>query len=186
MDPTKKARLIANVMNASFTKSELLSYHKNVSDLDGPEELIEAIQERLRSDYPAAANAAFGKKSDEAIEILTKVAAKLGEEFDLSRNTVKSHVKVGGYEQTGEHYLCRYISYKNEENLGTQLTLSQLTSESQMIITVGTYRTNATKENFRDEHLFALGELEQAVEKYRAHLSHLGAKPLLRGNRETE
>jgi hypothetical protein len=178
MDPTKKAKLIANVLTAAFTKSELLSYHKNVSDLDGPEELLEAIQERLRRDFPAAANAAFGKKSDEAMEILTRIAAKLDEEFDLSKNSVKSHVKVGGYEQTGEHYLCRYISYKNEENLGIQLTLSQLSLESEMFVTVGTYRTNASKENFRDEQSFALGELEQAVEKYRGHLSHLGARAL--------
>lgn len=177
MDSKRLAELIANVLDDPFTKAELLTFYKNVAERDGPQELLEAIEERLRRDFPAAANAAFGKKSDEAMEILTRVAEKLSQEYDMSKNTVMPHVKVGGYEQTGEQYICRYISYKNGENRGVQLTLFQLAADSELLATVGTYRTNAKKENFRDEKTYPFGELEQAVERYRGHLAELGAAP---------
>ncbi len=176
MDPLKLAARLDSLNNGVFTKAELLSYYANVEVEDGPQELLEAIEERLRRDFPAAANAAFGKKSDEAMEILTRVADAVTSTMDLSGNVVKSHVKIGGFELKGEHYLCRYISYKNIENLGVQLMLSQLTADSEMLVRVATYRTSAKEANFRHEETFSSAELDRAVERYRAHLVDLGAQ----------
>lgn len=175
MDSEKLAKLIESVGNKPRTKLELLTQYRNVVDCNGPRELLEAIEERLRRDFPRAANAAFGQISEEAMDILGKVAEKLSAQFDLSSNTVLSHVKVGGYEQTGQQLICRYISYKNRENMGVQLTLSQQELASEMVATVSTYRTNAKIDNFRNEKVYSMGELDQAVEHYRQHLLALGA-----------
>ena len=176
MNPIKLAARLESVNTGSFTKAELLSYYTNVEVEDGPQELLEAIEERLRRDFPAAANAAFGKKSDEAMEMLTRVADTVTSTMDLSGNVVKSHVKIGGFELKGEHYICRYISYKNKENHGVQLMLSQLTADSEMLVREATYRTSAKEANFRHEETFPHGEVDRAVERYRAHLVELGAQ----------
>jgi hypothetical protein len=131
----------------------------------------------MRTDFPRAAKKKFGAKTLEVVEMLTQLYEETAAMFDLSGNTVKNHVKTGGTEQTGQEYICRYISYKNGENVGTQLTVTQLTAASELEVTVEYYQTNAGAENFRRPERFAIGEFDRAAALYRSNLLEVGVAP---------
>ena len=95
----------------------LLRFHENVERFQGVDEvqredLIQLIEERLRTVSPSAATKVFGPKDSEAREFLEQVFLRTCSDFDLSQNQVRNGVKTGGGMIAGRKHVDVYISYK--------------------------------------------------------------------------
>ena len=55
------AKIIANIRSGSLTEKGLTNLHNNVQGKNLPG-VVDAIEERMRGQYPKAANRLFGKK----------------------------------------------------------------------------------------------------------------------------
>ena len=108
------------------------------------------------------------------MEVLTHLSTELRTDFDFSANKVENHIKTGGHEISGTAFLCRYISYKNADNQGAQITLEQSSFDSELLITVDRYQTNAKEHNYRNGLQFGMGQFDAAANLYRQYLEELG------------
>jgi hypothetical protein len=174
MNPEDEAKVIDRAQNKPFTKDALVTYYKNVKERDATPRALKAIEGRLYKDYPAAARALFGAKEEHAMEVLTRLSIDLATGFDFAANKVGNHVKTGGDEISGAAFLCRYLSYKNSDNQGAQITLAQSSFDSELLITVDRYQTNAKEHNYRDGERFAMGDFDAAAQLYRDYLHEIG------------
>ncbi len=174
MDPHKERELIKRAQSASYTEAEFVSWYDNVRARGGSQALLDAIKLRMRVDFPRAASKKFGAKTHEVVEVLTRLREEIATRFDLAENKVGQHVKIGGDEQTGKQYICRYLSFKNDENMGTQITVIQVTAESEIQVVVDYYRTNAGDDNFRQSETFSMNDFKDAALLYQRNLEKLG------------
>jgi hypothetical protein len=177
MDPQKERALIERAQTASYTEAEFVTWYDNVLARGGSAALLDAIRLRMRLDFPRAAKRKFGAKTDEVVDALARLHAQLADSLDLSRNTVGGHVKTGGDEQTGKQYICRYLSYKNDRNLGSQITVTQQAADSEIVVTVDHYRVDPKRESLREPQTFPMGDFDSAAALYRKDLVELGVLP---------
>lgn len=175
MNADDEAKIIHRAENKAFSKDELVSYYENVKARGATPRALKAIEGRLRRDYPAAARSLFGAKEEHAMEVLARLSTELNADFDFTANKVENHIKTGGYEISGTAFLCRYISYKNADNQGAQITLEQSSFDSELLVTVDRYQTNAKEDNYRDGLQFSMGQFDAAANLYRQYLEELGA-----------
>ncbi|WP_323144843.1 hypothetical protein [Massilia phyllosphaerae] len=78
----------------------------------------------------------------------------------------------------GTILLSRYLSYKDQRNFGTLIAVSKETAESEMMVNVEHYQTNAKDANFRDVKTFPFDEFERAAALYESYLvERLGVPP---------
>lgn len=182
MDPYKERELIERAQSAPYTEAEFVSWYDNVRARGGSQALLDAIKLRMRVDFPRAASKKFGAKTLEVVELLTRLREDIATRFNLANNKVGQHVKVGGDEQTGKQYICRYLSYRNDENRGAQITAIQVTAESEIQIVVDSYRTNAREDNFRQSETFSMNEFKDAALLYQSHLEKLGVHRIAPGS----
>lgn len=174
MNADDEAKVIYRTENNAFSRDELVSYYENVRARGATPRALKAIQGRLHRDYPQAARSLFGAKEEHAMEVLTCLSTELNADFDFTANRVENHIKTGGHEISGTAFLCRYISYKNADNQGAQITLEQSSFDSELLITVDRYQTNAKKDNYRNGLQFSMGQFEAAANLYRQYLEELG------------
>ncbi|MDN4051753.1 hypothetical protein QPK32_01470 [Massilia sp. YIM B02763] len=174
MNAHDEAKIIHRVENNAFSKDELVSYYENIKARGATPRALKAIESRLYKEYPQAARSLFGAKEEYAVEVLTRLSIALKADFDFTANKVENHIKTGGHEISGTAFLCRYLSYKNADNQGAQLTLEQATFDSELLITVDRYQTNAKEHNYRNGVQFGMGQFEAAANLYRQYLEELG------------
>lgn len=173
MNAAEQAKLIERGNNCS-TSDKLLTFYENVKTRGATPRVLAAIEERMWREFPTAARLTFGAKEEHVMEVLTRLASELTSTYDFSENKVGNHVKTGGVEISGADFLCRYLSYKNSENQGAQITLSQSSFNSELVITVDRYQTNSRADNFRNGTRFTMEEFDSAVQLYRQYLDELG------------
>lgn len=153
----------------------LLRFHENVERFQGidevqREDLIQLIEERLRSVSPSAATKVFGPKDSEAREVLEQVFLRTCSEFDLSQNQVKNGVKTGGEMIAGRKYIDVYISYKNNDKWRASLAWLQDTPADVPNLRVEKIQVGSQDKTNREEALFTLHQVDLAEEKYRQML----------------
>ncbi|MGJ7918684.1 hypothetical protein ACI48D_24845 [Massilia sp. LXY-6] len=174
MNAEDEAKIIQRAENNAFSKAELVSYYENAKARGATPRALKAIEGRLHRDYPQAARSLFGAKEEHALEVLTRLSTELNAHFDFAGNKVENHIKTGGREISGTAFLCRYVSYKNADNQGAQITLEQSSFDSELLITVDRYQTNAKQHNYRDGVPFTMGQFDDAARLYRQYLEELG------------
>jgi hypothetical protein len=177
MDPQKERDMIERARTASYTEAEFVTWYDNVLARGGSQALLDAIRLRMRLDFPRAARRRFGARTDDVVEALTRLQAELAGALDLSRNAVGNNVKTGGDEQTGKQYISRYLSYKNDRNLGSQITVIQAAADAEILVTVDYYRVDPKRESLRELQTFPMGDFDSAAALYRNNLIELGVAP---------
>lgn len=171
-------KITALLQSRSFSQEELINLHNNalnykdISDVDR-ETISALIEKRLRVKFPGAAKKIFGAKDTEARETLSRFYEAIETEFDLSANKLKNGLKTGGNVISGEAYLYTYISFKNAENIGAHLALSQHTVENELKVIVHKYKTGGDNSGTLDHHEFGIEKLAQAESIYRDYLSQI-------------
>lgn len=153
----------------------LVRFHENVERFQGideiqREDLIQLIEERLRSVSPSAATKVFGPKDSEAREYLEQVFGQTSSDFDLSQNQVKNGVKTGGDMIAGRKHLDVYISYKNSDKWRAALAWLQDTPADVPYLRVEKLQVGAQDKTNGEEELFAAHQIDLAVEEYRRML----------------
>jgi hypothetical protein len=120
-------RHIERAKNDSFADGGIVRYYEQALALGAGEAVLEAIEVRMRTDFPAAARKLFGAKGEQAEDLLERAQQAVRARFDLSDNGRGNHVMVGGDERrTGEAYLSRYIAYRGKgKKEGAMLGLIQ-------------------------------------------------------------
>ncbi len=159
--------LIDKVKSGRFSEQELINLYRNAEERDAVE-VLEAIKLHMRAKFPRAANRIFGAKQTDAQIKLEGVLARLSEKFDLAKNRVGSRVKAGGEMLSGNLYLDLYISYKNENQDGAALALTQDSVDSELVVNVQRYKTGQGA--FRTEKKFTMDDFPLAEAEYEEHL----------------
>ncbi len=149
-----------------------MQFHVNAERFQGideiqREDLIQLIENRLRSVSPSAATKVFGPKDSEAREYLAQVFWQTSSEFDLSQNQVKNGVKTGGDMIAGRKHVDVYISYKNKNKWRAALTWLQDTPADVPYLRVEKIQVGTKDKTNEEEALFAVHQVKLAEEKYR-------------------
>ena len=120
-------RYIERARNDSFANGGIVRYYEQALALRAGEAVLEAIEVRMRTDFPGEARKVFGAKGELAEDLLERAQHAVRARFDLSQNSRGNHVMVGGDERrTGEMYLSRYIAYRGKgQKDGVMLGLIQ-------------------------------------------------------------
>lgn len=170
MRNSRNDALKEQVRKGKLSECELIALYKNADRL-GEAELQALIVERMRADFPRAANRLFGAKTPEAVSRLEEIYSRVSAKFVLASNKLGNGVKAGGNKRSGEKYIGYYLSYKNASNEGTALSLTQDTEESELKATVSHYKTG--KGSFKQIEEFGMHDFEKAVALYEKHLEQI-------------
>ncbi len=168
MDPQL---LITRIRDGAYDDKELRQLRENCLQRNAGQEVLDAIELRMRLHHPAAATRLFGARQDGATALLQKESERLERTYDLSRNRHERHVKTGGDEQTGARSVYRYISYCNDARQVVELSLRQNTPASSLQACVTRYV--AGQRQAGNERSFAMGRFDEAVVLYEELLRDL-------------
>ena len=172
----KVQKALDRINSKDLSKQELINSFNNINenteitDIER-EELISVVEKKMRIKFPNAAKKMLGSKSKKAQELLQEIFEELKNDFDWSKNKVKSHVKVCGSMISGKEYVCWYISYKNDEGYSTGLSYHQITSEDDPFLEVDYRRVGKDYEKDREVKKFPVQLKDEAVTLFKTHLS---------------
>jgi hypothetical protein len=162
--------MIALVRSGVLSEKELISLSEKNSTAVNAE-----IENKMRDQFPRAANRRFGKPRDDAYEILSGTQQEILAEFDLSKCTLKgTHVKLGGDPREGTKYTQWFVAYKPSRTEGAQLVLEQETRESELVACIKRYHPG---DGWKTERTFLMSDYADAVTQYKQRLRALGAGP---------
>jgi hypothetical protein len=170
MDPQVEAALVARAGTPQLSAEEISSLYETLRRGSGTQASLDKLENRIRKEYPEVASIKLGIKHDPATHALAGLSKDLSGRLDLSGNLVKNGVKLGRDIRDGKMVLNRYLSYKNRQKFGAQITVVKETAESEMTVTVDYYRTSAKDANFRQGKTFPFDEFEQAAALYESYL----------------
>ena len=173
MDEATEEKLIKQARDNPFTAEQIASYYDNVKHRGGTGRVLDAIEARMRKDFAHAATRKFGRKDEEATEILAGILARIEQQFDLGRNELGNHIKTGGDQKTKAHNIYRYLSYRNGDKLGAQLALIKESEDSDIFAMVRFYKTLAGEDNFSDPTSYPVGDIQAYEDAYIALLDKL-------------
>lgn len=171
-------RHIERAKNDSFVDGGIVRYYEQALAARSSEAVLEAIELRMRSDFPREARKVFGAKGEQAEDLLGRVQQEVRARFDLSNNGRGNHVMVGGDERrTGEVYLSRYIAYRGKgEKAGVMLGLIQEHPGAELRARIRSDRVRTPGATPTDQW-FVAGDFLLAQQAYIELLGQLGAPP---------
>jgi hypothetical protein len=102
-------RFIERAKNDEFANGGIVRYYNQALKQAASEAVLEAIELRMRTDFPREARKVFGAKGLQAEDLLARAQEAAGARFDLSNNGRRNHVMVGGDERR-EVLGCRATS----------------------------------------------------------------------------
>jgi hypothetical protein len=102
--------------------------------------------------------------------MLEKLYNSLSTSINFKYNKLKNGVKTGGRMISGEFYIDVYMSYKNSENQGAYISLTQKTINDELIVTVGRYSTHNVNSGVRNESEAGIDAFDDQVKIYQQHL----------------
>jgi hypothetical protein len=175
-------RYIERAKTNSFADGGIVQYYRQALVHKASEAVLEAIEVRMRTDFPAAARKVFGAKGEQAEDLLTRAQEEIRGRFDLSNNGRGNHVMVGGDERrTGDVYLSRYIAYRGKgEKDGATLELIQDHPGAELRARLRSDRVRSPGAKPKDQW-FAAGDFPLAQQAYVALLVQLGVPPSATG-----
>jgi hypothetical protein len=173
------SKLLEKIAGDGLSEAQLGSLYENATDYPEMDEgdrenLIAAIEDKLRSSFPKAAKRRFGPKDEFARNLLEPIFQKSVATFDLSGNKVLNKVKTGGDMMKGIAHVDVYISYKNVRKQRLSLNVRQETAESPPMVVVQTVAIGggAAPTAHAD---YALAEFERAAKIYLHDLAEVVA-----------
>ena len=143
--------------------------YEHITDYER-EVLTEKLVSILRIKFPKQSSRILGNKSRAAQELLEKLLKEIKKDFNLDKNRVGSHVKVGGNMVSGKEFVNWYISYKNSQNLSCGLGYHQLTANDLPYLEV--YKKEVSK-NTKSEPIrknYPLDSEELALKDLKSYL----------------
>jgi len=170
--------LVQKIESDKYSEKQLINLYNNANnkkDLseEDKEILIEAIEKNTRLRFPRAAKRIFGAKESVANTILEKLHQTLSQSTDFSSNKLKNGVKTGGRMISGEFYIDVYMSFKNSDNQGAYISLTQQTIDDELIVTVGRYSTHNADSGVKNESKGGIDSFEEYAIIYQNHLGEL-------------
>lgn len=168
-------RYIERAKTDSFVDGGIVRYYEQALAARASEAVLEAIELRMRTDFPRDARKVFGAKGEQAEDLLGRVQQEVRARFDLSNNGRGNHVMVGGDERrTGEVYLSRYIAYRGKgEKDGVMLGLIQEHPGAELRVRIRSDRVRTPGATPTDQW-FVAGDFLVAQHAYIELLGQLG------------
>lgn len=180
MSENETQRQVENILNmidsGRFDADGLTNLYVNASShakLTEPqrEDIISAIELRLRKDFPRIAKKKFGPTNRETREQLDTYYSGLKDRFDLSNNYHKNGVKLGGHVIAGTAVIDDYISYRNNiTKTNCSFGYKQVDHESPKLITVGMGPVGAIENELPSYQEFPESAFDAAAELFEAYL----------------
>lgn len=166
-------RYIDRAQNNRFEDGGIIRYYEQAVQNRVHEAVVEAIELRMRADFPRSAKTVFGAKGNHAEQLLARVRETVMARFDITSNSLGNHVKVGGDERrTGTAYIYRYLSYRESgQQRGAQISLIQDNPAAELRVKVRSYRVRSAEPD--ELQFFAAGEVDLACEAYLILLERL-------------
>jgi len=112
-------------------------------------------------------------KYDEAMQDLENIWKQASEKFDLSDNTLKSGVKVGGDITNGRQYIDLYISYKRKNRWNAGLAYHQKDKESGPKIIVKKYYKGENTDPNLSRCEFEYENKKDAIDLFIEHIKNI-------------
>ncbi|ANN28307.1 TPA: hypothetical protein RQK39_003528 [Vibrio vulnificus] len=156
---------LINLYNNAFSKQEIDEAEK--------ESLIEAIEKNTRLRFPRAAKRIFGAKESVASQKHESLYVKLASKYDFTRNRLKNGVKAGGRMISGEYYIDVYLSYKNFQNQGAAIALTQENIDAELEVTVKRYCTHNENSGEIKKRTDTMDAFESCANTYDEYLSEV-------------
>lgn len=174
----KTEDLIKRIEEDKFNEKQLINLYNNACskpDIDEVEKesLIEAIEKNTRLRFPRAAKRIFGAKESVASQKLESLYIKLSKKYDLTHNRLKNGVKVGGRMISGEYYIDVYVSYKNFENQGAAIALTQANIDAELEVTVTRYSTHNENSGEIEKRTDTMDAFESCAKIYDDYLAEI-------------
>ena len=170
--------VIENIESNKYNEKKLIVLYGNINKKEGLSEedkevLIEAIEKNTRLRFPRAAKRIFGSKETIASTILEKLDQKLIQSIDYTSNKLKNGVKIGGQMISGEFYIDVYMSFKNSDNQGASISLTQKTIDDELVVTVRRYSTHNPDSGVKDEKKGGIDSFDYYAKIYQSHLDEI-------------
>ncbi len=170
--------LIQKIESDKYNEKEMINLYNNANNQQGlseedKEDLIEAIEKNTRLRFPRAAKRIFGAKESVANTMLEKLHKTLSQSVDFISNKLKDGVKTGGLMMTNKLYIELYMSFKNSENQGAYISLTQKTIDDELIVTVGRYSTHNPDSGVIKEDKSGLDSFDDYAIIYKNYLGEL-------------
>jgi hypothetical protein len=170
--------LIKRIEADKFNEKQLINLYNNACsqrEIDEAEKelLIDAIEKNTRLRFPRAAKRIFGAKESVASQRLESLYVTLGKKYDFTNNRLKNGVKAGGRMISGEFFIDVYVSYKNTENQGAAIALTQANIDAELEVTVKRYSThneNSGDVEIRTDTMDAFESCAKAYDEYLAEI----------------
>ncbi len=170
--------LVHRIQEDKYNEKQLINLYNNANNKQSLNEedkeiLVEAIEKNTRLRFPRAAKKIFGAKESLANTMLEKLHQTLLQSIDFTSNKLKTGVKTGGLMISGEFYIDVYMSFKNSDNQGAYISLTQKTIDDELIVTVGRYSTHNPGSAVRNESKGGIDSFDEYANIYKKHLSDL-------------
>lgn len=172
------SNLITKIESNLFSEKELINLFNNATlnkkiNEEDKARLIISIEKNTRLRFPKSAKRIFGAKESFAESKLETLYQDLCKEFNLSNNRLKNGVKTGGLMISGESYINVYMSYRNIENHGVAITLTQPDIESELTVTVKRYKTYGSDSGTINIHESEMDDFDNCAQIYKAYIQEL-------------
>jgi len=170
--------LVQKIEADKYNEKELINLYNNANNKKGLSEedkevLVEAIEKNTRLRFPRAAKRIFGAKDSVANTILEKLHKTLSQSINFTSNKLKNGVKTGGCMISGEFYIDVYMSYKNSDNQGASISLTQATIDDELIVTVRRYNTHKPDSGVKNEDKGSMDSFNDHAKTYQNYLGEL-------------
>jgi hypothetical protein len=164
--------IIDKINNDKYTEKELINLYNNAFNRN-KQDIMKAVEIKMRTDFPRTATRMFGAKESKVREELESIHQKILSRYDLSKNQTKNKIKTGGIRISGKCYVDMYISYRNKDHNVVYLQFFQEKADSELLIRVVRYNTGKNKDQDTQENTFHIPDREQAVMCYQDYLSNI-------------
>ncbi|CAA0120441.1 hypothetical protein [Zhongshania aliphaticivorans] len=170
--------LVERIEANRYDEKQLINLYNNANannelSEEDKESLIEAIEKNTRLRFPRAAKRIFGAKESVATEMLEKLYSKISATYDLTHNRLKNGVKTGGLMISGKLYIEVYISYKNADNQGVFLSLTQDTVDDELVVIVRRYSTHKPESGVKGEKTGGIDRFDEFSNVYEEYLKEI-------------
>jgi hypothetical protein len=170
--------LVERIEANRYDEKQLINLYNNANannelSEEDKENLIEAIEKNTRLRFPRAAKRIFGAKESVATEMLEKLYSKISASYDLTANRLKNGVKTGGLMISGKLYIEVYISYKNADNQGVFLSLTQDTVDDELVVIVRRYSTHKPESGVKWEKTGGIDRFDEFSNVYEEYLKEI-------------
>jgi len=160
--------LIHQIESGAFSEQELTNLYNNAARRHVAI-VMEAVQRKMRGDFPRAAKKLFGAKEAQAMRRLEQALEALSVDFDFSKNKGKAAVKAGGPMLSGDKHVDVHLSYKNASNDNLDLSVVQDTPDSELFAFVTRYKSGAS--TIASQNKYTMEDFDRAVEEFRQLLA---------------